>query len=187
MVQNTQLFDAVFHIVLCIMADNDAHKSSFMKNADRDVKNFVRNCFERGAVQTTYLARTKVLQQVLKVENIGKMKVLDCQALTLEAIIEKIISPIWPSSIRFEICDCSEKETKLGFSSLDLDLKQRKNVFNLPESIEVCTFCSEHILVCEKVNDIVFVRLKDLESISYDRIAQAISIQSEIFILGAIL
>lgn len=187
MLQNTELFDAVFHIVLCLMADDDSRKKSFLKNANIELKNFVESCFKRGSNQSTYLARTKVLQHLKSIEIVDSMKVLDCQTLSLEDIIQKIISPVWPSSIKTEICGCGEKQTKLGFLNIDLDPKKRENVFVLEELMHSCISCSEEKLQFDKINDIVFVKLNEIECTCFEQIAQVICIQNEIYTLSALL
>lgn len=187
MVQNTELFDAVFHIVLNLMADENSLKSTFLKLASKDLRHFVNSCFKNGAVQTTYLARTKVLQTLKNVETVSNMKVLDCAAITIEDIIGKIISPIWPSSIRSEFCECHENETKIGFLDIGIDLGKMKNVFAFNESYQNCDSCSKQKIVFEKAGDVVFIKMKKNQSTCFDRIPQVICIQNDIFTLNALL
>lgn len=67
-IKNTTEFDAVFHILFSIMAEDENTRDSFKQLANFDMKSFVENYFKRGAVQQTYLARNKILQNIVSVK-----------------------------------------------------------------------------------------------------------------------
>lgn len=187
--KNTTQFDAVFHILFSIMAEEETAKDSFFELANLDVRSFVENYFKRGAVQQTYLARNKVLQQIIDCEIVDKMKVLDCSNLTAKYVIEHIISPIWPSLIKKETCKCGTNREKIAFLDIASGLFNKENLFELMPSPQNCEICFERKTIVQDANNIVFIDLIQTnrsEPISFEKLPNVISIKHNIFCLIAL-
>lgn len=93
------------------MANNDDAKNSFIQLVDADIKSFVVNYFKKGAVQQTYLARTKILEKIVEGENVDQMRELDCLSLTTKNVIESIVAPIWKKPLSAFYCNQFRQNT----------------------------------------------------------------------------
>lgn len=185
--ENTALFDSIFHILLSLMADYQKARQTFIESSTTELKQFVNNYFNKGTVQQTYLSRTKLLQTIVQCKNIDGMKVLDCSCLTVDDIVENIVRPVWPSSIKSTICQCTKTQINVGFVgfNLDLTLPEKVNVFKIQNEQTInCDVCHQQKQFIEHINNVVFVKMNQVHEVEFEKVPKVISIEHAIFILS---
>lgn len=165
------------------MANDETFKDSILKKADSEMKSFVNNYFKYGAKQQTYLARTKVLQKIVKYETENEMKFMNCSTLEVKDIVGGFITPMWPSIVKTKLCKCYEFEEKNAF--INIDLYEKKNVFEWDQQYVQCSSCSEQTKLCENINRVVFVDPKKRKILNFEDIPKVISIQNNIYTLSS--
>lgn len=161
-VQNTTVFDAPFHIVLCIMADDEALKKNKLESIQcANIQRFIESYFKNGVTQTTLLLRTSALEMCFKIKVIEGMKTINCEPSDIKSIMEFYIKHIFTSAKQM-LSKC--KKCKIR-SATDITLVPMDddswNKFQNSQNIDfskdsICSKCNSNIKTTFNLNKLLF-------------------------------
>lgn len=184
-VQHTTVFDSVFHIVLCYLADNEQlRQTTLQKIKNSNVKNFIKKFFEKGVTQEVLLQRTTLLEPV-GIDVIDQMRVLDCSKLDVEEVMQRYITHVFRSARITSQCKCKRREQNIDFLKIDQALLDRMQTHQNVDfsSSTVCQKCQINESTTYEFKDIVFFcgRL----NVAWNELPKVVIMQDKAYILGA--
>lgn len=191
-VKNTTVPDAIFHIILCYLADSNLIDAILNDAAiDSSYKEFIGSYFHRGTVQTTLAARTKILEKLFQVTTYNNMVELDCIS-TIPTLLPKIAAKLFLlSAIKIypECQACSQPmEENVTFINIEIDFsKSSSNVFQL-QTQERCNKCDKIIHPVFHLKDTIFVdNSSSTDKIEWTKIPKVVIIDQHVYILFGII
>lgn len=163
-IQNTTVFDAPMHIMLCKLADNEELKNNLLANVKcGNLTAFINSYFQKGILQETLVKRTNVLMMLFKTNMVDGMITMDCSSSDIKKIIEKFGKLLFPTGKKQHqyICKCNPlRISSETISCIDIDddcwarLENNCNVdFSRNES---CSSCNGDIKITFTLNDCLF-------------------------------
>lgn len=184
-VQHTTVFDSVFHIVLCYLADNEQLRQTTLQAIkNSNVRNFINKFFEKGVTQEVLLLRTDLLEP-LGIAVIDGMKILDCIKLDVEEVMNRYITHVFRCARITSKCKCTKRGHNTDFLKIDdVLLEQMKTHQNVDfSSSKICPTCHLNESTTYELKDIVFFcgRL----NVSWNELPKVVIMQDKAYILGA--
>lgn len=187
-VQNTTLFDAVFHVILCRLVDNeDLQKRTLQSIAAPSIRRFIETYLKHGATQQTLLARNNVLEGCFQIKRVGQMQTMDCTA-NVEKIVKFFLSKIFWVAKQKVHCRCGESTiTQIPFLNIDEHLLsgiQRHQNINF-STTDPCKSCNDVASLTLHLNDMVF--LVGDKIVLWENLPKVVHFQNVCYILSAII
>lgn len=179
LVKATTSSDIIFHILLCAMVDNACVKQNVLGDIDKRFAAFFKTYYEKGATKPTYDARNKILLEAFELEEIQKVKILNCDSTVVHAT-EKLFGESDSNSIFGKhLCKCNKSNgnivPKIGLIDLVGGIDATQPL--------VCTSCGEGGIL--QLGYFLFIDLKNVEA-TYGSIPQSLLLHDKVYTLQAI-
>lgn len=158
-VQNTTVFDAPFHIVFCILADDEKLKETTIANIiDGNLSNFVRAYFNKGTLQGTLQTRTNALEPLFGTKSVQGMTTIDGASVGIKRVFDRYICSMFSTARQTSKCRNHGVETNIPYIEIDDDCWDLlKNCQNVDFSKDICSICGENAKITFKLNNFLFL------------------------------
>lgn len=147
--QNTTVFDAPFHVVFCMLADDENLKESKLGSImNGNIKIFITSYFKKGIIHETLMARTRVLELFFNIEMIDDMRTINCESADIQSMIEFYVGQIFTTARLLTKCKCgSQSQKNISYIEMnDSYWNLIENGQNVEFSIDsFCPKCKENV------------------------------------------
>lgn len=169
-VTNTFATDTILHILTCTVVDDPFFKEVVLGSQNEQFVKFMQIYLKDGAINSTYLARNKLLLKAFNETKVSSLKTLNCKSTVCFAI-DKIFKA--ESFFTTHMCRCSTKVLKLDLNSFGPLMLASFACFDCKVNAEI------------RSDNITFIDGKDT-LMTFNNAPQALLLHDKVYMLLAI-
>lgn len=183
--QNTTVFDAPFHVIFCMLADDESlKKETFNSIVNGNLKIFMESYFKKGALQQTLLRRTQVLELLFQTQVVDGMRTIDCSSKDVKNVFEYYLPMMFNSIKMISVCKCAKVNKFASYIELNRNRwnsMQRFQNIDFSES-NICSKC-ERIETTFDLGNFLFLSVD--QNVSWQNIPKVALLQGNHYKLTA--